>query len=304
MSENREHRGGGLVGASLLIGAGVIILLNNLGWLDWNVWDVLVGLWPLLLVAAGLDLLIGRRSLLGALVAAILVLGMFGGVIWYATTYPLPRTGEQQDVTYPLPDAEQAQIILDPAVGNVRVAGASDFGQLLQGTIFTQRGEHLIADFSEHGEEARLSLSSSGSFMMPFGVGLMAPNWDLKVSEDLPLALSVDFGAGDLDLDLANVQLERLDVDVGVGDVTVWLPRAGRYSANLEGAIGQLTVILPSGLEARIDTDTALGTVDVPGGFSRSEGVYVSPGYEGADNRVQLHVGLAIGQVVVRYGGR
>ena len=72
MSERRRR--GSLVGPLILIGLGVVFLLNNLGILSWSVWEVIFRLWPILLVAIGLDLLVGRRSTLGSLLALALTL--------------------------------------------------------------------------------------------------------------------------------------------------------------------------------------------------------------------------------------
>jgi len=37
----------------VLIGAGVLLLLSNLGYLPWQSWNVLWRLWPLLLIGVG-----------------------------------------------------------------------------------------------------------------------------------------------------------------------------------------------------------------------------------------------------------
>jgi hypothetical protein len=66
MDEKRDDRRRSLVGPVILIGLGVVFLLNNLGVLAWSVWEVILRLWPILLVAAGLDLLLGRRSIWGS----------------------------------------------------------------------------------------------------------------------------------------------------------------------------------------------------------------------------------------------
>ena len=66
-----KTRRGGLVGPIILITLGVVFLMNNLGVLDWSVWVVIFRLWPVLLVAAGLDLLLGRRSVWGSLLALV-----------------------------------------------------------------------------------------------------------------------------------------------------------------------------------------------------------------------------------------
>ena len=85
MDEERGRRGG-LFGPVILIGLGVVFLLNNLGILDWSVWEVIVRLWPVLLIAAGLDVLIGRRSALGSLLSLVLTLAVLGGALWLLGT--------------------------------------------------------------------------------------------------------------------------------------------------------------------------------------------------------------------------
>src|SRR5690242_11383019 len=62
MLQERPPRRTPLVGPLLLIGAGLVFLLINMGVLDEGVWVQLLQLWPLLLIAIGLDLLIGRRN--------------------------------------------------------------------------------------------------------------------------------------------------------------------------------------------------------------------------------------------------
>lgn len=64
-----------------VIAIGLILLANTLGYLPWSVWWNILSLWPLLLVAAGLDIL-GKafgwqwvRALSGLVVLAGLVFG-------------------------------------------------------------------------------------------------------------------------------------------------------------------------------------------------------------------------------------
>ena len=82
------RRGPDLFWPIILIGAGIIFLLSNLGVITGNPWPILWNLWPVLLIVIGLDILFGRRSMLGGLIGAALgvmfgmLLGDFvGGVI-------------------------------------------------------------------------------------------------------------------------------------------------------------------------------------------------------------------------------
>lgn len=57
-----------------LIIAGIVLILNNFGLLDWYIWRGLARLWPVLIIALGLDMIIGRGSLRLVFVLLILLI--------------------------------------------------------------------------------------------------------------------------------------------------------------------------------------------------------------------------------------
>ena len=82
---------GGVVWGLLLVMAGALFLLNNLGIISWEIWNFIVGFWPIFLVFAGINLILGQnvfsRIIVGlvALASFILILG-YG---LYAVNSPL-----------------------------------------------------------------------------------------------------------------------------------------------------------------------------------------------------------------------
>jgi hypothetical protein len=60
----------GVAAPTIFIAVGTVILLDNLNIVQWNVWQVILSLWPVLIVAIGLDLLVARRSIWGAVAGA------------------------------------------------------------------------------------------------------------------------------------------------------------------------------------------------------------------------------------------
>ena len=80
MSENNNQKHSGqrhhsIFGPLLLISVGVAFLLNNLGVIPGNFWDILVNLWPLLIIFAGIDGLVRREGI--AWPALLIVVGTF-----------------------------------------------------------------------------------------------------------------------------------------------------------------------------------------------------------------------------------
>lgn len=306
MEERRPVRRGGLVGPLILIGLGIVFLLNNLGILAWSVWDVIFRLWPVLLIAVGLDILIGRRSVWGSLVALVLMLAVIAGVVWlFAAGIVGGEASAGEEIAQALDGATRGEVVIAPAVGNLHVEALPESNNLVSGVVRPVSGERVRRDFAVQDETATFSLRSEGAFT-PFTPGWSGgQGWDLGLNSDVPLDVEISLGAGDADVDLTGLTVSDLDMSMGLGQTTVVLPDEGRFRARIDGAIGQTIVVIPAGLEARIRFDTALANRNVPAGFRRQDDVYTTPGYASAEDRVDLEVGMAIGNVTIRRpGGR
>ncbi len=303
---DERKRRGSLVGPVILIGLGIIWLLNNLGILEWSVWEMIFRLWPALLIAAGLDLLIGRRSVWGSLLALVLVLAVLAGALWlFGVGIGTGQVSAAEEIRQALDGATQAEVVIGPGVGTLHIEALSELANLVEGAIHLSRGERATPEFAVEGETATFTLRSEGVAFGPFvGSWDDQRGWDLGLNPDVPLQLEVSLGVGRSDVDLTGLTVSDLEVSMGVGQTTVILPDEGRFQAKIEGAIGQTVVVIPAGLAARIRVDTGLAGRQLPDGYQRRDDVYTSPGYESADNRVDLEVSQAIGNITIRHGGK
>ena len=169
IDEKRDHQRSSLVGPVILIGLGVVFLLNNLGILNWSVWDLVIRLWPVLLVAAGLDILIGRRSTLGALSSLVLTVVLVAGALWlYAGGMSIVPTGPGQEIIQSLDGATKAEIVLGPAVGSLHVEALQQVDHLVAGVIHPVIGERVSRNFEAVDDTAVFTLESHGEFSGPF----------------------------------------------------------------------------------------------------------------------------------------
>ncbi len=302
MSERRDVRRGGLVGPVILIGLGVVFLLNNLGILSWSMWDVIFRLWPVLLIAAGLDIIIGRRSAWGSLLALALMLVVLAGAFWlFGASTGTERARSGEELWQALDGATEAEVVIAHNFGTLYVESLLESANLIEGTIHSSRGEGITRDFDTRGEKATFILQSEGVSVGPFSGGWGGRRtWDLGLNPDIPLELEISLGVGQSDVDLRDLTVSELDIDMGIGQTTVTLPEEGRFWARIDGAIGQTTIRIPEGLAVRVHIDTGLAARQLPYNYQCRGDVCTSPGYENAEDRIDLDVSQAIGNIAIQ----
>ncbi len=302
MIKEPEKNRTSLFGPIVLIGLGILLLLSNFGVITLNVWDLLFRFWPLFLVAAGLDLLLGRRTNSGALVGLVLIGGLIVGAIWLG--YFRNNTGEAastQTIRQALEGATSAEIEIESSISKLQINPGADSAQLIEGTVALHNNEEIETDFSPIGDTARYSLKSkSRSFIFPnFGNndnGL----WDLQLNSATPIALSVDTGIGSAELDLELLQLTSLEVNTGIGAVEITLPDSGDFEATIEGGVGEIIVLIPDTMAAQITANAGIGNAQVEGNYIHTGDEYSSPDFDTATDRVILEVDGGVGSITIR----
>ncbi len=123
--------------------------------------------------------------------------------------------------------------------------------------------------------------------------------WDLSLTDSIPLDIYVSLGAGKSTLDFSGLKLESLEIDMGAGDLEVYLP--GKLSADLpvsiQGGIGELTIYLPEDTAVEADMTGGLGELNVYD-LERQGGRYIA-GNPDRDPSIQLNVEAGIGEMTV-----
>jgi hypothetical protein len=173
---------------------------------------------------------------------------------------------------------------------------------LVEGVVHLGSGERLRRDFAVEDETATFTLRSEGVTFGPFvGSWDDQRTWDLGLNPDVPLELEISLSVGQSNINLMGLTVSDVEVDIGVGKTTVVLPDEGRFRAEMEGAIGETVVVIPESTAARIRIDTGLAVRQLPASYQHRGHVYTSPDYESAENRVDLKVNQAIGNVTIRH---
>jgi hypothetical protein len=281
--------------AIVLIALGVVIVLMNLGTLNWLTTLRFLQLWPVALIALGVDMWTrGRYRLIVILVALLAAAGLYlsGGSL--GTTRVTTETIEQG-----LENASRATVTIATGVSEVRLRGLEDSNNLITGKLDLAPGERPSQRFNKSGTTAVYELRSEWSRNKP--VNVQKHIWDLALTTRIPISLSVGGGVGQSTLDLRELQLTDLTVNAGVGDLDISLA-PGTYTAKINLGVGEANIHVPENVAARIEVERGLGALKVRGDFEVDEDVYTSPNYATAEHRIDLRVQGGVGTITIQTG--
>ncbi|MHB8112013.1 MAG: LiaI-LiaF-like domain-containing protein [Bellilinea sp.] len=255
----------------VLIGIGVVWLLGTLGVIPNANFASLASLWPLILVVIGLDILIGRRSAIGGVLVGLIAVAL---VVFFLVAGPslgLATSGtlKTEMLSSEIGTATVADITLNFSSQPVTMDALTDKTSLLKGEI----DYYGRLDYSETGDtNRRIRLERSGNTGIAFD---WDPNarWDIGLTPNLPIDLTIDGGSGSSDLDLSQLRLIEFKLDQGSGSLEMQLPASTQpYRAAITGGSGSMNVAFPSDGDITVRLDGGSGSIhlDIPTGTAVS----------------------------------
>jgi hypothetical protein len=233
-----NNRGRSLFWPIVLIGGGLIWLLANLNLIPGLNLRILFRLWPLILIAIGLNLLIGQRA---PWLRTIIALGAVAVAILFLVAAPALQIGTPPEVktdrfTEPIGGADSARVQLDLSIGRSTLRALSDSNNLIDAQL-TYIGEIEFTVEGTQEKSVRLRGRDQSFDLDPFS--FFDDNdlaWDIGLTPDIPIDLDIDSGVGETTLDLEQLTLSALNIDSGVGELSVNLPaQADAYTAEVSG---------------------------------------------------------------------
>lgn len=290
----------------VLLGAGVLLLLNNLQLLPWTIWRDLWPYWPVLLILLGVEAFVSGRVAWGTLVALVLLIPVVGVAVsavdlassWNDATRAVDGTARPV-FSQPVDGATSASIELDYG------AGALDIGPLpadLPGTV--------LADGQVYGHE-RLKFDArstvrNGQQRIQISPRDHGNHFDLgrlqlRLSPTIPTDLSIESGVSEMNLNLEGLRIPNLSIETGASRATIVLPAQGRTNAKIEGGAARIDVTVPQQVAARITIEGGPNQIQIDEQrFPRQGDVYQSPGFEAATDRVTLRIEVGATRLTVQ----
>ncbi len=210
-----------------------------------------------------------------------------------------PRHLMNETRSVALDGATRAEIAFQMGAGELKVLAADQEALLEASFEFNRERNRPEVDYSVFGEKGRLRVRHARR--RGVNLGTTRNKWDLRLSRAVPLELDIDLGAGQSDLDLRGLKIDRLDIDMGVGEVRLDLqgPHERSFDVKIDGGIGSAKIRFPAEVGVRVRVDGGLGSVDAHG-LTKTGGAYVNEAYGKSQVTIEVDIDAGIGSLDLR----
>lgn len=203
----------------------------------------------------------------------------------------------------PLDNASTGAIRIVLGAGDLTVSGGAGPENFVEATVYAATPAMLPEySVSVNGSEKVLSMTETGHKKKDW-VFAHAPEswdntWDVKLSDAVPFAVTVNAGAGDCDIHLGDVNLTSLTVNTGAGDTTIDLSgyHGSRFGGVIHNGVGDLTFRIPEESNTRIRLHQGVGDIE-SSGLAQTDDYYTTAGFTTALPVNEITITQGVGSI-------
>ncbi len=196
--------------------------------------------------------------LLGSLIVLVLSLT--------ACNFGMIETGTSQEKseTVEVGGAETAVVNIAMGFGELTVSDGADDLMDAEFTYNVEDWEPEV-NYAVSGSNGRLNITQPDSEFAGIPDSDIVNKWELQLNNDIPMEIDVKLGAGENNLDLRSLNLERLSVESGAGSSTISLGDSPLRIVDIQAGVGEMNLDLSGSWEedANITIETGFGDTSI-----------------------------------------
>jgi hypothetical protein len=318
----------------MLITVGIVWLLVNSGTVAAESVYRLIPYWPVLLILIGLSILLER---VWWPLTGIMWVAAAGAVIWLLVAAPafLPAAPalemKNETLSEAVGSADKADVHLDLSINPVRIFPLDNSSDLIAAEVYYLGNMNFQVSGTTQ-KSIRLEQTTGGFQSGPRfdWVARPMPEWEIGLTQEIPLRLTVDASTGQTNVDLSTLQIESLKIDASTGRMNITLPQNNpkfpfaldastggieirvldgtSVDMDIKASTGRLLIDVPDGAGVQLEViDDGPGGLRLPNDFRKireggdsGEGVWENDAYASAAAQIRIVVDISTGTVEIR----
>ncbi len=287
---------------AILISTGVVLLLNTTGHLLWSVWLRIFSLWPVALIAIGIELLFKKTrfsflTVLSPLLFFVIILGpAFLHKTYFDKIYRASHTyywSQDLDTTMTRTDAT-----IRFNAGNLVVSSGTD--KLISAELdYFKRKPLIIYERENLNGSGRVRITDRDKKLIgwnftkgKFWGGWGEKRWEIKITDVIPIDLRVSLKASNADLDFSELRVSNFDLETKASKVDIKMGAlVDDVIARVESKASKLSLALPEDMAIRIINHTNLSSTSFSWlTLEKTEDGYQTVDFDRASRKLTLYL--------------
>lgn len=291
-SKSNRINGETLFWGLLLVGVGVLFLLNNLGLTSLYIGNIFQ-LWPLAIVAAGISVLslTGRTSLLINVIVGVLAIVLLLVAVTREDGLYV-RGSEKQGESASArtidihEDTEELKLAIKAGANSIDLNPATDKTTLVQAELSGSERFSLSDTVQRDGSVQNVTLKTDSRGPVGFLTG-PDTTLDVKISKTVPVTLDIDAGVSSIDANLSEVRVKNLKFDGGVSNAEFKIgTREPKVYIDIDAGVSNTELHIPSGTGLRVVHDGGLSSTNFAGAEKVDDHTYETHGFAQAARQI------------------
>jgi hypothetical protein len=299
MERTQHHYSPIVIWPFVLIGVGIVVLLVNTGAITWDSIGRIAGLWPILLILVGIELIVSRTAprliaipvnigISAVALLAVLLLAVSGAAWPIGSWWPAAST-QTMVASAALPDAAHARLEINYGAAQLNIHSGSLGADLYRANV-TYAGSPAPSVWLDRANgTVHVDRGNRSPFVfMPAGKHEQV---DLVLSESIPWVINVNAGASQQTLDLRALKLASVQMNSGATSLELDLPSpTGTVPLKINGGAMSARLALPTGAAVELISSGGFNSLNVDGRqlSGIGEQSWQSPGYAQAGDRFDI----------------
>ncbi|MBD3280319.1 hypothetical protein GF389_02230 [Candidatus Dojkabacteria bacterium] len=313
---------GGFSCAFILIAIGILLLLNSTGVVSWDIWASIWRLWPFVFIIWGVEMIIGKNSLLNCLFGCFtafafllfIILAVVASDDKFETwvdenigisleNVALIKDPEYIEEEYVIEDNEYPEINrrvveLDFGAGEYKLTDENSLEYLEADLKYAKNYETPEWSVEEKRESLQIGFETKQKF------GAIFASYDNKYDlnfgrSDVETDLSVKLGAGRGEVRFDRLDMDLLKLELGAGELDATLGSGAiPNEISIDIGAGDATLIIPEDVELDVEYDIGAGELEIDGKSYGGDGDFTQE-LENGFETLKIKVNIGAGKLMI-----
>ena len=288
-------------GPIILIGLGVIFLLNNFGILSWDVRTNLWKFWPVIIILIGIEFIVGQSISFRSLLIIMLLIFLVPIFLTFNPFTRNPLATNTLNISESLGSLTRAKIIIDMPATNLNIKALdNNTSALAEGKVTYSKAVNRpeIGKQNTFGQEI-FTVKQSATPGLPF-ISSLQNNTELSVTRQIPLEIQITTGASKEDLDLTSLRVSYLEIDSQASDLKLSFSSSYSLNAVIKAKASSLSIKIPKEMEARINVASPVKNISVDPRFKKNNDEYKSSNFDTAFIRIDIQIEAVASSISIK----